>query len=56
MLCPYCEEYDVDDIPEGSGTLDNVCTECGEYTIPTDDDYLWLSAELNHQGNDDESI
>ena len=35
MLCPYCEEYDVYDVPscDGSGMCDN----CEEYSIPTEE-------------------
>jgi hypothetical protein len=57
MKCPYCEEYDVNHIPEGNGGLGNICTDCTEYTIPTVNntgDLYWLpDPPLKEKKNED---
>ena len=40
MLCPYCEEYTVDEIPTGDGGEGNTCTSCREYSIPEDEEEI----------------
>ncbi len=37
MRCPYCEEYEVDEIPIPVGDC-CVCSSCGEYSIDDGDE------------------